>query len=268
MAVTMSEEMLQQLMGAISAQSNTWTGLVTGSFARCTARFNGTQIPEKVKEFTTTIVLYKDLDGTSDENALKGLPLLLQDTAATWWEEVKTGANTFDEAIHLIRTLFAPSKPPHSVYIEFFGTRREKKVSTDLFVCQKRALLAELPYDISTDIQLDMLYGLLHMRIRKRIPRTTVNTFDELLQRARDVEANLSEAEKGGSNPVERRKICSFCGHTGHTVTECRKRQGTKQSPKKEEPETRSEASISCYGCGKAGVIRSKCPVCSPPTTS
>ncbi|XP_026475492.1 activity-regulated cytoskeleton associated protein 1-like [Ctenocephalides felis] len=144
----MSEEMLQRLMGVISAQSNTRTDLVTGSFARCTARFNRTRVPEKVKKITTTIVLYKDVEGISDENALKGLPLLLQDTSATLWESVKTEANTFDEAIHLIRTSFAPSKPPHSVCIDFFGTRQEKNVSTDLFVCQKRALLAQLPYNI------------------------------------------------------------------------------------------------------------------------
>ncbi|XP_026475571.1 activity-regulated cytoskeleton associated protein 1-like [Ctenocephalides felis] len=114
---------------------------------------------------------------------------------------------------------FAPSKPPHNVYIDFFRTRQDKKVSTDLFVCQKRALVAQLPYGISTNMQIDMLYGLMRMRIRKRIPRTTINTFDELFQRARDVEANIFEAEMGESNPVERRKTCSFCGNIRHTVT-------------------------------------------------
>ncbi|XP_026462099.1 activity-regulated cytoskeleton associated protein 1-like [Ctenocephalides felis] len=168
MAVTMTEEMLQRLMGAIGTQASVRTDLTTGSFSRCTARFNGSRNSEKVQEFTTTIALYKDIEGISDEMALRGLPLLLQDTAATWWEGVKTEASTFDDAIRLLKSSFAPSKPPHSIFIEFFGTRQDRTTSTDLFVCQKRALLAQLPYEMPLNTQIDMLYGLLNMRIRHR----------------------------------------------------------------------------------------------------
>ncbi|XP_026470154.1 activity-regulated cytoskeleton associated protein 1-like [Ctenocephalides felis] len=77
----MTEEMLQRLMGVISTQACVRTDLAAGSFSRCTARFNGSRNSEKVQEFTTTIVLYKDIESIPDEMALRGLPLLLQDTA-------------------------------------------------------------------------------------------------------------------------------------------------------------------------------------------
>lgn len=42
---------------------------------------------------------------------------------------------------------------------------------------------------MSLSTQIGMLYGLLHMRIRERVVRATVTTFDELLQRVCIIEA-------------------------------------------------------------------------------
>lgn len=86
------------------------------SFADLTARFNGARNLQKVEEFISRASIFKDINNISDENAIKGLPLLLEDTAATWWQGIKTEANTWAKACQLIQRAFSPAKPSWRVY--------------------------------------------------------------------------------------------------------------------------------------------------------
>ncbi|KAF9793746.1 hypothetical protein SFRURICE_003570, partial [Spodoptera frugiperda] len=149
-------------------------------------------------------------------------------------------------------------------------------------------------------MQLDIVYGLLHRRIRKRVPRDSVSSVDCLLERARYVEETLGEANQSSTsshnnntantnlrdkdnpststgkninpqtaavknvNPQTTtsdsssnidsssatskrvRPRCARCKRFGHTMDEC-KSKGNE---------------LACYGCGREGVIRSKCPTC------
>ncbi|KAF9814553.1 hypothetical protein SFRURICE_020731 [Spodoptera frugiperda] len=149
-------------------------------------------------------------------------------------------------------------------------------------------------------MQLDIVYGLLHRRIRKRVPRDSVSSVDCLLERARYVEEMLGEANQSSTsshnnntantnlrdkdnpststgkninpqtaavknvNPQTTtsdsssnidsssatskrvRPRCARCKRFGHTMDEC-KSKGNE---------------LACYGCGREGVIRSKCPTC------
>ncbi|KAH9633658.1 hypothetical protein HF086_009758 [Spodoptera exigua] len=70
--------------------------------------------------------------------------------------------------------------------------------NTDLFISKVRALFAKLPQgDLCERVELDMAYGLLDRRIRKRVYRATVPTFEELLKKARAVEDSLNESQNG-----------------------------------------------------------------------
>lgn len=55
-----------------------------GNFSRCTSRFSGDKTAD-VESFIDAIETYKSCLNITDENALKGLPILFTDLAATWW---------------------------------------------------------------------------------------------------------------------------------------------------------------------------------------
>ncbi|KAL1488378.1 hypothetical protein ABEB36_014852 [Hypothenemus hampei] len=167
----MSDTQFQQLLKTIMEVRTIPTqGENAGSFSKCSARFDGTRSYSVVDNFLTTIDIYKNIEKISDADALKGLPLLLRDTAATWWQGVKEEAKCWTEALILIRGAFSPSKPAHQLYIEIFGGHQEPGETMDEFICKKRVLLAQLPstrHDEET--QLDMIFGLLHINYRKEI---------------------------------------------------------------------------------------------------
>ncbi|KAJ8926559.1 hypothetical protein NQ314_021077 [Rhamnusium bicolor] len=59
---------------------------------------------------------------------------------------------------------------------------QDDKTPTDIFVCQCRALIVQLPRDTLTEsMQIDMVYGLLSLRIRREVPRVEIKSFSELL---------------------------------------------------------------------------------------
>uniref|UniRef100_A0A2A4JII7 CCHC-type domain-containing protein n=1 Tax=Heliothis virescens TaxID=7102 RepID=A0A2A4JII7_HELVI len=147
-----------------------------------------------------------------------------------------------------------------------------------------------------------MVYGLLSRRIRERVARNSFSSFSELLQHARSVEDVLDEvhapaparrappasaapmpplvhrsassyapAVKSFDNApqVRARPRCSYCKMFGHQKEECRKllnKSNSTPEPVKSEPAAVAQPelrpSVTCFGCGAPGVIRSNCSVC------
>lgn len=128
-------------------------------------------------------------------------------------------------------------------------------------------------------MHLDMVYGLLHRRIRQKIRRDEVQSFDNLLKLAR-VAAEVDEEDQQDVRPRTRRGLgpiaeekkerprCKFCRNFGHLEDDCRKRKASETRKQIVNSPDRSE--LSWYGCGATGVIRSKCAKCrqSKPSTS
>lgn len=261
-----------------------------GNFSRCTSRFNGDKT-EDVESFIDAIETYKNCLNITDENALKGLPILLTGLAATWWRVVKSTLITWDAAIRALRQTYGSKKPPHRIFKELFSREYKEDTPSDIFICEARALLSKLSYAVSLPetVQLDMVYGLLAYPIRKEVPREKFNTFSELLDLAR--EAEETRAEKPKENDVksektlkqETRPRCKFCKNFGHVVEDCsslQKKQGTAPSkgtatvPSKLEKNESSDEDtsqtsarlrpvVTCYGCSKPGYLRKDCPQCS-----
>ncbi|XP_067629938.1 activity-regulated cytoskeleton associated protein 2 [Eurosta solidaginis] len=158
------------------------------SFANCNVRFHGQRDNDAVEEFINAIETYKDMENISDKNALKGLPLLFQGIASTWWKGVRRDAKSWADALTLLRDHFSPTKPPYQIYVEIFESK-QSHTPIDTFVCQKRALIAKLPegrHDIETE--LDFIYGLLDSKYQQQIPRHEIKTYRELLEKGRNVE--------------------------------------------------------------------------------
>lgn len=62
-------------------------------------------------------------------------------------------------------------------------------MSTDQFVTSQRDRFSQLSEDLPEKWQIDMVYALLRPKIRDRIPRDDVATFQDLLKKARVIEA-------------------------------------------------------------------------------
>ncbi|KAJ8953319.1 hypothetical protein NQ318_012113 [Aromia moschata] len=182
----------------------------------------------------------KDCVQISDANALKGFPMLLEGQAATWWQGVKNSVHTFDDAVEALKHAFGYSKPAHQIYRELFSKEQKEEEKTDLFVSRCRALLSRLPNTpvLPEAIQLDMVYGLLHLKIRERVPRDSLSNFEDLINEARKVEVTLQEIKMiptssqgkpvpskvpGDPSKSKAKKQCTYCKAYGHIRDECRK---------------------------------------------
>ncbi|XP_011859164.1 PREDICTED: uncharacterized protein LOC105556681 [Vollenhovia emeryi] len=253
-----------------------------GNFSRCTSRFDGKKTFD-VEAFIDAITTYKDCTNISDENALKGLPILLTDLAATWWLGIKHTVNTWKAAIDLLRKTYGPKKPAYRIYKELFSLEQEGSVSTDIFVCKARALISKLPYDppLLESVQLDMVYGLLSYKIQKEVSHEKVTSFAELLDRAREIEETIAEeidTSKRSPRKDGTRPRCKYCKNFGHTIDDCKsitKKPEENSTAHNKKSKTNSDAedakatnprpqsAITCFGCGNPGYLRRDCPKCN-----
>lgn len=223
--IQMTTEQLQQLIEAIKGSTVAAAPVKQkGSFANCPSRFGGARDHNTVEEFITSTLTYKEVEGITDEEALKGISLLFYGIASTWWQGVRKEATTFNHAIEMIRSHFSPTKPSYQIYLELFSVKQMDEVAIDTFICEKRALLAQLPdnrHDEET--QIDFIYGLLNIKYRKKIPRDEVKSFKELLEKGRLLELTITESSDADTDS-SRKKRCTHCNYRGHTYENCRKR--------------------------------------------
>ncbi|GJQ75193.1 Myo1A [Trypoxylus dichotomus] len=201
MAVTMSDEKFQQLMGnkRTLLQSERTTELPkqnhllpTGNFAKYNFRFAGNE-EEGVEAFIDAILIYKDCVGICDEIAVKGLPMLF-----IRWRCSSVVARSKDIS------KLNPTPVLHDSH------------------------------------KLDMIYGLLQNRIRRLLPRGQVNSFRELIKKAQLIEDNILEVKEyqteNGKDKFQRKEVvqkntihCYGCNAPGVIRAKCRNCNRTNQ---------------------------------------
>ncbi|KAF9797904.1 hypothetical protein SFRURICE_016548 [Spodoptera frugiperda] len=213
--------------------------------------------------------------------------MLLEGEAAVWWRGVKASVTTWADATARLRATYGVAQPAHLILREIFA-REQQEERAETFICRVRALIARLPYTLDQTLQTDICYGLLHRRVVKRVPRDSVRSLDDLLHKARIAE-DTYKASKVDSDNVSNNNLtetcttdrvlklsssattgatssrcnnrsrprCSFCKLFGHVSDECRNREKAKSSNN-----INTTKEVRCYGCGKQGVVRSKCDVC------
>ncbi|KAL0832465.1 hypothetical protein ABMA28_000692 [Loxostege sticticalis] len=164
----------------------------SATFARCTARYGGGP-GESLENFLDAVDSFKECAGVSDFAALRGLSMLLTHDAATWWQGVRETTQTWKEAKESLVCAFGEQRPPHRLYRLLFNEQQASNERTDIFVAKARALLAKLPRgDLTTKVELDMVYGLLNNKIRERIARSEITSFEDLIRRARELEDGMT----------------------------------------------------------------------------
>lgn len=110
-----SDEQFGYLLGVLASR-NDLVLQKSGSFASCTARFDGSRNTAVVEAFLSTISTYKKIEAISNDNAIEGLTLLLIGEASIWWLGVKDTITSWQEAVSLIRSTFAPKRRAYLVY--------------------------------------------------------------------------------------------------------------------------------------------------------
>ncbi|KAF9801824.1 hypothetical protein SFRURICE_019703 [Spodoptera frugiperda] len=299
--ITMTEDQLSRILASVMRGSTQPPAAgvhavhtAQSNFTRCTARFDGAACNADVVKRSS-----RACSSTRNDHALRGLPMLLTGDAAVWWRGVRPTVESWDDALRRLRFMYGAARPAHRVLRDIFATEQQSE-SADVYISRVRANISRLPYPLPEQMQLDIVYGLLHRRIRKRVPRDSVSSVDCLLERARYVEEMLGEANQSSTsshnnntantnlrdkdnpststgkninpqtaavknvNPQTTtsdsssnidsssatskrvRPRCARCKRFGHTMDEC-KSKGNE---------------LACYGCGREGVIRSKCPTC------
>lgn len=165
----------------------------SGNFAKCTARFDGaSKNADELEAFIDAIEIYRDCTNVGEEHALRGLPMLLTGEAAVWWQGVKSSVTSWSDALQRLRGMYGVPRPAYKIFREIFATEQSVE-RADVFICKVRALLAKLPYVVSEVMKLDIVYGLLDRRIRKRVSRDTVDGLEQLITKVRLVEESLAE---------------------------------------------------------------------------
>ena len=255
-----------QLMAMISGKNT------SRSFTQCSARFRGQRDPEAVNEFIAAITVYKDIEQISDQDAIKGMPLLLKDYAASWWMGVKDNVVTFKEATELLQATFSPPIPDWKLFQQITEVQQQKHEPSDAFICKKRVLFAKLNNPIAEITQVGMVFSLMAFEIRERLDFSSITTFDALISASRNAEIFIQELQ---AHRLPKEK-CSYCRNLGHNINECHHRKAdfekTNEQPKPM-VQPRSYTSgpgsgngVSCYGCGTPGVYRANCFKCSGKT--
>ncbi|CAG9116487.1 unnamed protein product [Plutella xylostella] len=234
-----------------------------------------------VESFLAAVNTFKEVEKLDDKLALAGLPLILTDDAAIWWQGSKDNVLIWNDFTDRLRSTFAPKKMAYKIYQEIIEIKQDSQTPTEIFVAEKRALLAQLPKPTHSDQQqIDLVFGQIRFEIREKISRNSISSFDELLMKARDIERNLSERDDASTveskqdyKQKKARSRCNFCRSFGHTYEICRKRlRADEMGQRVPHSETQNAAvaetaplnkpTFSCYGCGEPGVVRSRCTKC------
>lgn len=86
------------------------------------------------------------------------------------------------------KTLFSTKLAASEVFVEICRSLQLKTESTELFICKVQVLLAQL---WPCKIEIDIIYGLLHRKIKKRLICADINDFNELSRRRNGIELSI-----------------------------------------------------------------------------
>lgn len=189
MSITKEDTGISNLVTAlVETMKKTWDHAKT--FSQCPVRFDGTPDPNPVDAFIRCVTIFKKSEKITDENSLESLPMVLTGSAATWWKGKKQNVQTWEKACELFQGYFAPPQAAHKTLHDLVKEDQSPGISTDQYITQKRAMIARLPdsYQLSKEIQIDLINGSLRRLIREKVPRSSIKIFVGLLVKGRTVE--------------------------------------------------------------------------------
>ncbi|KAF9787606.1 hypothetical protein SFRURICE_001658 [Spodoptera frugiperda] len=283
--ITMTEDQLSRILASVMRGSTQPPAAgvhavhtAQSNFTRCTARFDGAACNADVVEaFIESVLVYKECAGVSDDHALRGLPMLLTGDAAVWWRGVRPTVESWDDALRRLRFMYGARAQPTGSYATY--SRQNNKcmacytVESANGIANSRPNLRPHNVHASVDCLLERARYVEEMLGEANQCSTSSHNNNTANTNLRDKD-NPSNATGKNINPQTAavknvnpqtttsdsssnidsssatskrvRPRCARCKRFGHTTDEC-KSKGNE---------------LACYGCGREGVIRSKCPTC------
>lgn len=171
---------------------------------------------QSLKGFIRKIWSLKNERNLPDDTAVSALSLLLPDVASRWWEDTRPFVNSWNLGVALMLKVLNSRRTLQEVWSEFETSNHQLDRQLGSFLREQRILLAEIrQYNIilPEQLEIDLIYFKLNSKIRKKIDRKQIASFDELAYAQRFLESNPSQS---GSN-----EICSHCRQPGHNDTMC-----------------------------------------------
>uniref|UniRef100_A0A6P7GGY9 Activity-regulated cytoskeleton associated protein 1-like n=1 Tax=Diabrotica virgifera virgifera TaxID=50390 RepID=A0A6P7GGY9_DIAVI len=174
----MTNEQFQNLVACLTqvvVQNQVLSATKSGNFSNCSSRF-----------------LKTTSENISDENAIKGLPMLLDHHAATWWQGIQSTILSWDDVLKALRHSYGLKMPPYKIFKELFSRDHGEKEPTNIFVNSCRSLIAMFPKTPKLHVthQIDMAYELLNRKIRNRLQRDQIQLFVDLIEKSRAISNN------------------------------------------------------------------------------
>lgn len=211
--MALNAQQVQQLIDALQQRNR--LGMTS-----CKATFDGSRELYKVEAFINEVEIFKRTENISDADALQGLPLLFKKEAAIWWEGIRTTIINWNGALTALRNAYAPPLKNYQIYTLIIESKQVENETTEKYICRQRALISRLEQNHNEATQIDWIYGGLILKIRKEMPRNSINTFMELLTRARVIEEHQIETKI-------KTKYCDHCKMRGHSTIECNRKNKT-----------------------------------------
>ncbi|KAF5305330.1 hypothetical protein FQR65_LT07756 [Abscondita terminalis] len=241
--VVMTQQQLEQLIATIrsvtvSANENetTMQSQTTGMWHILSHDF--LVVKMDVDAFVNAICVYKECVNVTHANALRGIPMLLDKLAATWWQGTKNSVGRWEQSLTALR---------HS-----FGKKQTTEHDpADVYVNNARALLSCLPAKpvLHNTINVDMIYSLLNKKTRNRLYRDDVKSFDDLIER---ISNRITEVTKYHRIQEKMRTSLKCNADRVKAVISTPVETGNQTS----------SSVINCFGCGTPEFVRSNCPKC------
>ncbi|XP_037298663.1 uncharacterized protein LOC119190566 [Manduca sexta] len=169
-----NQKLLETIMANTTSASPEAGGVIkmksAGNFSKCSARFDGTTgDAETLEAFIDAVLVFKECAGVTDENAVRGLPMLLTGNAAVWWQGIKKDVHDWEDAIARLRGMYGIVKPAYKLFREIFAYEHTLPERSEVFACKIRALISQLPYDLCDAARIDIVYGLLDLNFCDRL---------------------------------------------------------------------------------------------------
>lgn len=237
-------------------------------------KFSGEPSSDSVADVLQRIEELSESRGITKDKLFRSVYDLLEGPALVWYRSVHRSITSWDEFVRQLKLEFQPLDYVNELWNEIFHRMQgpDEKVGT-YFACMIN-LFSRLPTPTTEAQRLNVIRRNLTPYFLNHLGTSVTVTVEELKAACKQLEENRHLADRNGGRPsasciVEpayayqkpkplgvgsvrnvsalNNLTCWNCREVGHLSASCDKPRLVKH----------------CYGCGQAGVIRSKCPKCS-----
>lgn len=175
----------------------------------------------------------------SEEQAIKGFPELLRGEALLWFRNERENFNSWDSLIKGLKEFFLSPQEQRNLRQQIFERKQKDNESIRSFVTALGTLMRRYG-EFNVNEQLDSLYYNMRPEFRLYVPRESVTSQADLVQKVEKIEETtrlINKEKKKNFQPNDKAKIaaieapynnktcCWKCKKPGHSRIKCKNKQ-------------------------------------------